>query len=469
MFRPKHKPLMPSRRLTAFILCSFIGITVFLLLILKTPFNTSLKAEKSNSQPSVRATFSDLELIRQYLDLELTRKYGAGDLYTVTCKIRIFKRLWENRAELDEQTMETYRKLQDHLYSWALKKHKSLQELYGSYGGKGIVMSLGSKYVKLAVHAIKAFRKLGCQLPFQIFYNGQEDLDQKSIDYLKTLKDVIVSDINDYFDVIQLNIHGWDLKPFAMLASSFAEVLLIDADAVFVQNPLVLFEDPGYLETGTLFFHDRTMGGYTNENITFWMDTFLPQPLSEKLRSSRLYTRVTNYEQESGVVLINKKERFMGMLATCRMNCPEEKNVLHRYTHGDKESFYLGMEMAQEPYYFVPVLSGSIGKLRWSKEKKEYRICGKLAHFDRHQRLLWFNDGIVADKGAEKSDPSDYEYFGIEGKWDGLCLIGTFVSISGKIKANLLQVISEYERDPLGMDHNPQAGAAMYNLGVVQQ
>lgn len=459
---------MPSRRLAALVLVSIAALSVFVLVLFRSltfPSNLSPASSKASSLQSK----TKLERIfQEYLNLDLNRYHGAGDLYTVTCKIRLFKTLWEDRTSLDEQGQQLFKNLHDQLFGWALKKYHTLDDLYGSFKGKGVVMSLGSKYVRLAVHAIKIFRTLGCNLPFEIFYNGEEDLDHKSIDYLKTMKDVAVKDINNYFDVAELKLHGWDLKPFAMLASSFAEVLLIDADAVFVQNPLVLYDDPGYISSGSLFFYDRTMGGYTTANVTQWMNSFLPQPLSPKLRNSRLYTQVTNYEQESGVVLINKQKRFMGMLAACRMNCPAEKEELHKYTHGDKESFFLGFEMAQESYYFVPTLSGSIGRIKKSKEKKNQKLCGKLAHFDRHRRLLWFNDGIVADKGATKSEPTRYEHYGIEGSWDGLCLNGEYLPIEEESIAALHKIISDYERDPLEMKNDPQTGAAMYNLGLVR-
>ena len=56
-----------------------------------------------------------------------------------------------------------------------------------------------------------------------------------------------------------VGIGGWAIKPFALLVSSFAEAVLMDADVLFVQKPEVLFEHPEYATTGTLFFHDRSL------------------------------------------------------------------------------------------------------------------------------------------------------------------------------------------------------------------
>lgn len=401
------------------------------------------------------------DLLLEYLATDLHRLHGSGDLYTISSKIRLFKQL-KSKEVLSPRLAKIYSELEKNLFGWALKKYQSVTELEASFKGRGIVISLGSKYVKLAVHAIKIFRTLGCNWPVEIFYNGEQDLDSKSIQHLTSMPNVEVRNIQDYFDNDYLKLEGWDLKPFAMLASSFAEVMLVDADAVFVQNPVVLVQDPGYLETGTAFFYDRTMGGFSDHNITHWLQTFLPGPMSTTMLNSRLYNRRTHYEQESGVVVIDKTRRLMGMLAACRLNCPPERDELHKFTHGDKESFYLGCEMAGEPYYFVPSMSGSIGRVR------DRKVCGKLAHFDRHDKLLWFNDGIVDNKHASESEPFKYEYYAIEGKhggWNGLCIEGEAAPVEEEFKLNLHKIVSQFQRDPLEMD-NPQTGSAMYNLGI---
>jgi alpha 1,3-mannosyltransferase len=63
--------------------------------------------------------------------------------------------------------------------------------------------------------------------------------------------DVIATLSDEFMDLR----HGsWAVKPFAILASQFEQVMLIDADVVFVQPPEVLFDHAGYRETGALFF-----------------------------------------------------------------------------------------------------------------------------------------------------------------------------------------------------------------------
>lgn len=46
------------------------------------------------------------------------------------------------------------------------------------------------------------------------------------------------------------------MKSIVLMLSSFKEVLLLDADQVPVADPTVLFDDPGYKETGALLWPD---------------------------------------------------------------------------------------------------------------------------------------------------------------------------------------------------------------------
>lgn len=46
--------------------------------------------------------------------------------------------------------------------------------------------------------------------------------------------------------------------PYALLGSSFEQVLLVDADVTFLQPPeLILLDHTQYQDAGMLLFHDR--------------------------------------------------------------------------------------------------------------------------------------------------------------------------------------------------------------------
>jgi hypothetical protein len=50
--------------------------------------------------------------------------------------------------------------------------------------------------------------------------------------------------------------NGWQLKAYALLHSSFEEVLMLDADQVPVVDPAAVFDWPQYREAGAVFWPD---------------------------------------------------------------------------------------------------------------------------------------------------------------------------------------------------------------------
>ena len=50
------------------------------------------------------------------------------------------------------------------------------------------------------------------------------------------------------------NIKGFALKAFALYATSFTEVILLDADNIPVMNPALLFDSPEYKLHGNVFW-----------------------------------------------------------------------------------------------------------------------------------------------------------------------------------------------------------------------
>lgn len=173
------------------------------------------------------------------------------------------------------------------------------------------------------------------------------------------------------------------------------------------QDPAILFTDPGYLATGALFFYDRTLFPGWTEGSDFLKST-LPI-MSSFPRTSRWFRLVSAHEQESGVVLINKRSRFIGLLATCKMNGKWERDLIsYRIFHGDKETFWTGFEMVQEPYAFIRSYGGIIGELRADNNKS---VCGAQLHEDHKGRPLWWNGGLYRNKNSGVTRYLDFGFW----------------------------------------------------------
>jgi hypothetical protein len=168
---------------------------------------------------------------------------------------------------------------------------------------------------------------------------------------------------------------------------------------------------------------------------------------------------------ESGVVVINKKDHFVGLLAICKLNdLYERKQVTYQKTWGDKETFWIALEMVQERYSFIRYGGGVIGNVGdaipyWQVLPKEEidrynqgedlvatnpkdtktgevthrdkpnkdRVCGNMLHFDHKGQPLWWNSGVVRNKFVKDSPYLKYTAYmrDEEGSWhfDSTCLV----------------------------------------------
>jgi hypothetical protein len=105
-----------------------------------------------------------------------------------------------------------------------------------------------------------------------------------------------------------------------VLLSSFREVIFIDADAVFMVDPAILFEDDDYKRTGALYFRDRLI---MPESKRMWLESILPKPVSASVKASRLWNGDSGHMQESGVVVVDTWRHFLALNFVCRMNGPD--------------------------------------------------------------------------------------------------------------------------------------------------
>lgn len=187
-------------------------------------------------------------------------------------------------------------------------------------GGRGIVLTAGNDQVAYLLTQIPILRQLGCNLPIEVMYAGDNDLNRDSRQDLEDLDGVVTRDIMAMVKPVGWDVASWAAKPFAILLSSFREAIFIDADSFFFVNPEVMFDDPGYVKTGALFFRDRLI---MPESKKSWLQSILPQPVSKNVKHSRLWKGESGHQQESGVMVVDKYRHFLAMLFVTRMNGPD--------------------------------------------------------------------------------------------------------------------------------------------------
>jgi len=402
------------------------------------------------------------KILLESFERELTTK----DFISLRQKEEAHSALWKvvfdknNKNEIDRKTLinESYFLLQKNLdelpmekkmlatlhqslYPWVYnKKFKSFSDIIKLSKGKGIVMCVGNHHFNFARSAIDTLRYVvKTELPIEIFYNGEDDLSKEKRKILSQFSDVILTDISGFFDNNIINLGGWAIKPFSILASRFEEVILMDADAVYLRDPAILFEDEGYLEKGTVFFRDRTLfpGSHPGSQ---WLKSWMFDPLPET-KELRYWKEETSHEMESSTVVINKTKTILGLLTVCKLN--EQKirdDVVYQFVHGDKETFWIGFDMARQPYYQIPLPMAFVGELNVGEvgdDPNARQLCGHVGHLAKDGKVLFWNDHIVKDKNEDKYKDKllRFEAYFIEdgeGEWENFHCLNLNIENKGK-------------------------------------
>jgi len=292
-------------------------------------------------------------------------------------------------------------------------------------GSRGIVMAVGTQDFRYACHLVLSIRNvLTSDLPIQIVYAGENDLPSSKREILGSLTTGIeFLDILTVFDDESMQLEkNWAIKPFAALASKFEQVILLDADSVFLQSPNELFSHGGYVNTGALFFHDRLLwkGGFP-ERHKWWKREMKNRTPSPMLLQSRVWTEGYAEEADSGVVVLDKRRApiFTALLHVCWQNTKAVRDeTTYKMTYGDKESWWFGLELCGVPYTFEKHYGAIIGSAKKQYPEGNSDVCGfTIAHVDEKDRLFWFNGSLLKNKHVDKTKFELPTHWKIDAEW----------------------------------------------------
>lgn len=218
--------------------------------------------------------------------------------------------------------------------------------------GRGIVMCAGGKsYLAEAYASLRTVRRAGCDLPVEIFYVGREEMPSAE---LAALFDAGVGNVTfcdasspeiDMGPVRPTKLRGWEIKSYALLLTSFDEILLLDADCGVLVDPTFLFSDPAFERYGNVFWPD------------YW---FREDLIRRELRAdfgTTIYP--PGFETESGEILIRKNSCKKALVYAWLLN--KHQDVTYKMYYGDKDLFRVGFNMAGTPFYQIERMPGILG------------------------------------------------------------------------------------------------------------
>lgn len=268
---------------------------------------------------------------------------------------------------------------------------------YGQYSqfmkGDGIVYLGGGKYNQLVLLSIKTLRSNGSKLPVEVIIPKRGDFD---IDLcLKILpklngKCKIMSDYlpKSFIDEVK----GYQYKNVALLISSFARILYLDADNLPIKNPDVFF----------------TNKPFTNKHLVLWPDLWrrstspsyydiasIDIDLNSKVRNSYFHNdrrgkgtnpktfsmhdckgTIPEASSETGQLLIDKNIHFRTLILSMYYNYFGPNYYYPLFSQGaagegDKETFIAAAHKLKLPYYQVKEFNREFGPMNRRTNRHE--------------------------------------------------------------------------------------------------
>lgn len=104
--------------------------------------------------------------------------------------------------------------------------------MFESYSGSVYVYCAGDGQFLYLVASIQSIREVfKSNMPTQMFYAGDQDLSPSRQEYIRMMTgNIEIVNITQIFGNGYLQLQGWAIKFFALLASKFENAILIDAD-----------------------------------------------------------------------------------------------------------------------------------------------------------------------------------------------------------------------------------------------
>ncbi|KAL9108334.1 MAG: hypothetical protein Q9227_006933 [Pyrenula ochraceoflavens] len=214
---------------------------------------------------------------------------------------------------------------------------------------RGIVSTAGGAYLPVFVISLRMLRRIGSTLPVEVFL---ADTDESSA-----------------------RISRYQYKIFAILFSSFEQLLFLDADSFPIHNPDVLFDSDPFKSTGLVTWPDFWIDGCSR----FYYDIIGKEVPPLTVRAST----------ESGEILVSKVNHRNTLLLSTYYNWYGPgmyypllgQGVSSRPGEGDKDTFLTAALASNEKFYAVHEYIRPLGRRKFEDGMSEgsHDASGKIA------------------------------------------------------------------------------------------
>lgn len=211
-------------------------------------------------------------------------------------------------------------------------------------GQQGIVSTAGGAQMPIFVVTLRMLRKTGCTLPVELFV-GFNDHDPYLCNELLPSLNARCIQLEDYLGQEETrNIARYQYKIFAIIFSSFEDILFLDADDYPVANPERLFTNEPYISSGLVTWPDFWASSASKH--LFEIQNRTVPPMNDQAST------------ESGQLLVSKRSHGQALLMAMYYNFYGPNYYYPLMSQGgpgegDKETFIAGAQVVNAPYYQV--------------------------------------------------------------------------------------------------------------------
>jgi alpha 1,2-mannosyltransferase len=216
---------------------------------------------------------------------------------------------------------------------------------------RGIVTVGGAGYFPPLMVSLRLLRRTGTTLPVEIFLPAseyEEELCQKVLPTLNAVCRTFPTPSRNS----DINISHYQFKIFAILLSSFKEVLWLDADNFPLRDVAPLFSSEPFQQTGLVTWPD------------LWQTSV--SPAYYLVSSQEPVDIVQRASTESGQLLVSKQKHWKTLLLTAYYNYYGPGHYYSLLCQngagcGDKETFIPAAEALGLPFYDVKTPTVGVG------------------------------------------------------------------------------------------------------------
>ncbi|KAJ6144889.1 hypothetical protein N7470_008784 [Penicillium chermesinum] len=217
-------------------------------------------------------------------------------------------------------------------------------------GKKGLVSTAGAKYLPVFVSTLRMLRRAGSTLPVEVYMKDTDEYEKHICNEVLPTLDARCLVLGDV--VGQDMIAHYQLKIFAVLFSSFEEIVWMDADCFPLGKPEDLLSSEPFTSTGLVLWPD------------FWASSV--SPLYYKISRQEVPPVAARQSSETGVFLVSKKTHFLPLMLAAYYNYYGPTHYFRLLTQGgpgegDKETFLAAAAALGAPFYTVSERVQAIG------------------------------------------------------------------------------------------------------------